>query len=74
MREVALLDEAVGPDPLHQLIFFDDAPAQLDQDQQHLQRLLRERHHLSVAEQRALGRVEAKTVEVVEMPDLPGHR
>ena len=52
--EPAFFDEGIGPNLLHQHIFFDDVAAVLNQDNQRLQRLWRERHGHTVSEQDAL--------------------
>src|SRR5262245_43606639 len=36
--EVVLLDDAVGPDPTHELVLAQDRPAPLDQDQEGVER------------------------------------
>ena len=49
LREVAFLNETVGPDPPDQLFLRDDPAALFDERRQYLKSLLRQRHDLTAA-------------------------
>ena len=62
--QVALFDEAVGPDRLHQRRFPNKASLVPDQHEQRLKHLRLERHRLPVAQQAALPGIETEGVEL----------
>src|SRR5881398_1545469 len=59
LRQASFLNEAVGPKPAHQVFFFKQATAVLYKCQEHIECLWGERDGLSVAQEKALLRVEA---------------
>ena len=67
LAEVALLHEAVWPDPPNQFLFLDDVPAALNEREQYVERLLSQGHDLAVAQQDALRRIYAKATELVSI-------
>src|SRR5215203_3976408 len=75
LREVVLLDEAVGPDAPHQLLFADAAAALLDERDERLERLRRELHGAPLAQQRPFARVQREGAEGVRPPAVVlGHQ
>lgn len=72
--EVALFDEAIGPDATHQLAFPDYLAALFDQREQRVESFRRQRHHLAVAQQQPLANVKMERTELVSVCDWPPHR
>jgi hypothetical protein len=74
LRQVVLLDRRVGPDRAHQLVLLDHAPAVLDQDEQRVEDLRRERDGLVPAPEETFARVNAEGVELEKGVRLFGHK
>src|SRR5437016_11931114 len=59
-RNVSFLDRGVGPDEFHHLVFAEDVPAVLHQHEQDVEDPRPQRNNLTIAQQLALARLEAK--------------
>ena len=66
MRQVGLFDEGVRPEALHQLLFFNQSTAVLDQYQQRVKGFWRQRHHRTVTQQKTFRHIQAKWTEFIE--------
>src|SRR6185503_20301134 len=64
-REVALLNDSLAPDPLHQLVLVQHLSAPLDQRQKSVELLREQLDRLAVAQQEVLLRVQTKGAELV---------
>ena len=77
LRQVRLLDEGVGPDGLHQIIFEDHGfavlDAVLDQNEQGFKSLGRQRNGAIIAQQEQFVGVEAKRPKLVQLFCFRGH-
>ena len=73
LREVVLFDEGVGPEPADDLVLLDDVPAALDEEEEGVEGLGRERDGLAGAEQAALRHLQTKRAEFVKKPGLLAH-
>jgi hypothetical protein len=74
LRQVRLLDERVGPEPLHQLFLADEAALLPHEEFERFDRLRLERHDLAVRPvEQTLGDVQLKPAEFVEPPARARH-
>lgn len=71
--EIALLDEGIGPNLLHQLVFLDDMAVVLYQYQEGFERLGCERDRLAAVAENPLTWIQLKRSELVEVLFLLGH-
>jgi hypothetical protein len=60
LRQAALLDESLRPEPLHQLIFLEDVAIVFDEDCESLEELWGERYFLTMTNQKSLGQIKTK--------------
>ena len=61
--EVVLLDDAVGPDPTHELVLAEDRPAPVDQDQEGVERASAELDGTTIDEELAAVRNDPEAAE-----------
>ena len=66
MVEVVVFDDAVGPEPLHQLVFADKAAVVFDEDAEGVEDLGTKRNQLAGARQAAFGDVQMKWFKTKE--------
>ena len=67
MGEVVLLDKRVLPHSAHQLVARHQVAAVLDQDEQRVEDLRRQRDGLAVTKKSALIRINAKSAELIDV-------
>ena len=63
----AFLNETIGPDKLHQLIFFEHPPMVLDQHQQRIDSFRTERNYLTATEQKPFHGIDPERTEFVSV-------
>jgi hypothetical protein len=74
LGDISLLNEAVGPQPPHKVVFINQVTGAFDQSNQSFGGLGRERNGFAVEKEKTFVRVEADGAKLVEMPCFLRHR
>jgi hypothetical protein len=65
LNEIVLLHDRIGPNPLQELVLLDDSRTFLNQDQQHVEGLARQRNHLAIPQEQPAMDVDNEVPECV---------
>src|SRR6185369_7909944 len=67
LSQISLFDKGVWPDSLHQIVLRDDLSAMLNEGNENIENLRRERNKLTFAQQEAFRNIKAEATELVTL-------